>query len=625
VAADSSIPPPSSRPREEIEWRHFTKHRRHRGEAGDFKVNTKFRFYGGGEDQSIDPLIASIEGVGATPAYRGLALAVFEDLELAEFGNRIPFMTFELVADEAAPQVGEILEDASHGWIQSDEQRTASGYAAHGQSQRAALEPLINCFGVRLTQAGGHLSSSGAGPVARIDAQDLGCSVEVQPQPSLKRTRDAEAGIPTSVSITYYDPSRSYQTGQARASVGGLGHTEMRLDAPVVLNADQAKGLAQDFLATQWSAREKLAVQLAPKWMGLIPGDLVAVPGASGTWEVERCVVEGMSLIADLRPSATTASNVGADAGRAFRNPDIPTGATTLMLFDLPTDEEGYVPRLHIGAASPTSGWKPVAIRAVANAEQLTVSSAPRQSVIGRSVGALAGGQALVFDLNNSVEIQLVDTDDWLTSCDDRALANWLNLAVLGDELLQFGSVEATGPGRFRLSRLLRGRRGTEWAMAEHQAAEPFAMLLAGTLATINLPHTAAGSLIAATPLGLGDTGAPAVTKIFNAEGLRPLSPVHLNVAKTSGGGLHLNWVRRSRYAWVWRDEIEAPLGEAQELYRVSISSDAGSVKIDCSTASLSLLPEALKALGSGPATVAVQQIGDRAVSRPVAAQITLT
>ena len=36
-----------------------------------------------------------------TPAYRGLALAVFEDLDLAEFGNRIPVLTFELVADEA--------------------------------------------------------------------------------------------------------------------------------------------------------------------------------------------------------------------------------------------------------------------------------------------------------------------------------------------------------------------------------------------------------------------------------------------------------------------------------------------------------------------------------------------
>src|SRR3569833_336695 len=41
-----------------------------RGAAGDFKVSTKFRFYSGGEDQDLDPLIASVEGLTNTPAYR---------------------------------------------------------------------------------------------------------------------------------------------------------------------------------------------------------------------------------------------------------------------------------------------------------------------------------------------------------------------------------------------------------------------------------------------------------------------------------------------------------------------------------------------------------------------------
>ena len=50
-----------------------------RGEDGDFKVSTEFRVYAGDENQVVDPLIGSIEGVGETPAYRGLSLAVFEN------------------------------------------------------------------------------------------------------------------------------------------------------------------------------------------------------------------------------------------------------------------------------------------------------------------------------------------------------------------------------------------------------------------------------------------------------------------------------------------------------------------------------------------------------------------
>ena len=69
-----------------------------RGAAGDFKTGVgAFRFYAGAEDQEVDPLIAAAEGVSVTPAHRGMAYAVFEDLALADYGNRIPSLTFEVI------------------------------------------------------------------------------------------------------------------------------------------------------------------------------------------------------------------------------------------------------------------------------------------------------------------------------------------------------------------------------------------------------------------------------------------------------------------------------------------------------------------------------------------------
>ena len=84
-----------------------------RGAAADFKVPVTFRFHEGSESQGIDPLIGSIEGIARTPAYRGLALAVFEDLQRAEFGTRIPFLTFEVEEDAETPTLGSILADFS--------------------------------------------------------------------------------------------------------------------------------------------------------------------------------------------------------------------------------------------------------------------------------------------------------------------------------------------------------------------------------------------------------------------------------------------------------------------------------------------------------------------------------
>lgn len=80
-----------------------------RGAADDLKVGGTLRVYNGAYDQAPDPLIASAEGPARCPAYRGLAYVVFEDLDLSEFYNRIPALTFEVLADNGDVTLAEIV------------------------------------------------------------------------------------------------------------------------------------------------------------------------------------------------------------------------------------------------------------------------------------------------------------------------------------------------------------------------------------------------------------------------------------------------------------------------------------------------------------------------------------
>jgi hypothetical protein len=48
------------------------------------------QLYTGTESQNPDPLIQGDKGVDATPAFRGLGYAVWEDFPLANFANRVP-------------------------------------------------------------------------------------------------------------------------------------------------------------------------------------------------------------------------------------------------------------------------------------------------------------------------------------------------------------------------------------------------------------------------------------------------------------------------------------------------------------------------------------------------------
>ncbi len=55
------------------------------------------RTYKGTSVQQPDPKIVAVEGADHAPAYRGIAYVVLEDLELGQFGNRVPQLTFEVM------------------------------------------------------------------------------------------------------------------------------------------------------------------------------------------------------------------------------------------------------------------------------------------------------------------------------------------------------------------------------------------------------------------------------------------------------------------------------------------------------------------------------------------------
>ncbi|MFW2543534.1 baseplate multidomain protein megatron [Primorskyibacter sp. 2E107] len=58
------------------------------------------RIYRGTHDQLPDPKMEAVEGTGMVPGYRGTAYVVMEDLQLSEFGNRIPQFSFEVTRPE---------------------------------------------------------------------------------------------------------------------------------------------------------------------------------------------------------------------------------------------------------------------------------------------------------------------------------------------------------------------------------------------------------------------------------------------------------------------------------------------------------------------------------------------
>ncbi len=591
-----------------------------RGVAGDFKVGCTFRFHPGSEGQAVDPLIAAIEGVGTTPAYRGLALAIFEDLMLGDFGNRIPSLTFELIADSGGIGLGAILDDASEGVIECDDARSVAGYALYGQDIESAVAPLVEAFALDLTDDGDAFRVATATAARILLREEMGAAIDVAGSPMVERSLLPAASIPTALTLTYYDPSRDYQAGQARASFPSVSKARRSIALPCVLDAATAKSLADTLLSRAWAMRDRLVVRLSPDHLDLVPGELVRPEAIAGDWIVDEVAIERMVVTASLRPAWRSAGTRLADPGRPLVQPDVVALPTRLALFDLTDigEDMARAPSLQLAAASPSGAFRAVPIRIEINGTMIDSQTAGTEAILGTATSMLGAGQSAVIDQENAVEVLLANPDHWLQSCDDAALVGGANLAVVGDELIQFGDVEPIAPGRLRLSRLLRGRRGSEWAMAAHVAGEPFLLIDARALKGISASASAIGTGVTVTAFGPANAGQePVVTRIVEGEAARPLSPAQLSGQMRADGSLELGWTRRSRRGFAWIDAVDVPSDPDLSGYRIMVSGSTATAEFSVTEPWLVVSAAELANLGIGPWIITARQIGSIGLSRP--------
>ncbi|MGN6277181.1 MAG: phage tail protein [Sphingomonas sp.] len=590
-----------------------------RGSAGDFKTETGFRVHLGGEDQVVDPLIASAEGAGVTPAMRGGAYAVFENFQLADYGNRIPSLTFEIEADDGAVSAGAIAAELSDGLVTGDGAALPiGGFSAYGDSVRAVLDTLATASGAWFAPEGAALAMVSAGE-ASATVSDDGVAASGAGAP---RTRSIApmASVPKTVSLGYYDPARDYQTGLQRARRPGAGITDRGVDMPAVLSAGDAKTMAEAILARAETGRETRKVATGWASLGVAPGAVVAIAGEGGRWRVSGWSLKEMVLQLDLVRLTAAPIAASASSGRVLATPDLPIGTTVLHAFEAPPldDQVLNAPRLLIAACGTGAGWRKAALLLSQDdgASWSNIGGTAAAAVMGSLASVPGLASAWIGDARDAFEVDLVHDRMTLSDADDAALDGGANLALVGDELMQFGRAEPLGGVRWRLSVLWRGRRGTEAAIGTQAVGDRFVLIAPDQVAMATLPISAIGSTIRVIASGVGDVAGPAMSDAgVTGLSVLPPSPVHLNAELPPNGDVALSWIRRSRAGWQWIDGVDAPLSEEREAYRVVlVGSDGSSRTLDVDTQGMIL---AAADRGTGELTVTVRQIGLYGESAP--------
>jgi hypothetical protein len=589
-----------------------------RGGAGDFKVRTGFRLHPGGEDQAADPLIGAAEGIAMAPAHRGLAYAVFEDLELGEFGNRIPALTFEVTADAGAIAAGAIVSELGEGAIDGgDATPMLAGFSAYGASVRAAIETLAGASGAWFRAEPELLSlCAGSGPAIAVD--DSGAGSVSRRNLRAVRTIAAPDSAPRSLSLSYYEPERDYQTGVQRAARPGAGTREARLELAAAMPAGAAKTLAEAGLARFDLERERRTLALGWSALGVRPGERVTIAGEPGVWRVDRWSLESMVVTLECLRIIPAMLPAEASGGRVLPAPDLAIGTTIVHAFELPPldDALANVPRFAVAAAGSEPGWRSAALLLSVDdgATWAPAGATGLPAVLGHVVTLPDAVPAGLTDRISRIDIALAHAGMLLADADDAALDAGANLAMIGGELIQFAHAEPLGGPLWRLSGLWRGRRGTEQSIGTQTVGDAFVLLTRDALATHDLPGISPGSRIRLLAQGVGDIEAAATSALATGISFAPPAPVHLAAMEAAGGMTEIRWVRRSRIGWRWVDGLDAPLGEESERYRVTIAPVGGGERIVEVGAPVFVLTPEERSAGN---TIQVRQIGTHAVSPP--------
>ena len=148
-----------------------------------------------------------------------------------------------------------------------------------------------------------------------------------------------------------------------------------------------------------------------------------------------------------------------------------------------------------------------------------------------------------------------------------------------GEITLQAGSAELIAPGRYRMTRLLRGQRGTEFTMGNPAPTGARVVVLDEALTPLPISE---GELGIPWNWRIGPASRPFADETYVAQsftpggvGLRPFAVGHVAQPWLTGrvpGDLTISWIRRSRAlaADSWA-AAEVPLGEETEAYLLEI------------------------------------------------------
>lgn len=418
--------------------------------------------------------------------------------------------------------------------------------------------------------------------------------------------RRQEIELPMNASMTFIDLDRDYQENTVSAkrmrypNPTVYSDNQDDLGLPVVMQATAAQRILDKLFYSAWNERDTFDMRLPQTFSYLTPADPVTFTLADG--RQYRCRIGKCDVGADftlavqlLVESATQFESLAtADAGTPWPGSHsvLAPILSRLTLLDTPllrdVDDLGgrSIRAYWAGGSNKRDGtWTGGLLQmSVDTSAWDTIDTADTEATWGIVETAPADPSSCFHtQLDGTLTVRVIGGQYDPTTISDLELLNLGNPMALiksnGEvEVLQFRDVTDHGSGRYTLSVLLRGRRGTDTMATGHANGERFVFLTETTINDMALPLTerAASEYWRLVTNGMLAGTAQIISGVFNARDQMPYAPVDVD-ATLNGSDIDLTWVRRTRIGGDLMDGTgTVPLHETSEAYEVDILDGPG-------------------------------------------------
>lgn len=458
---------------------------------------------------------------------------------------------------------------------------------------RAGIEPLQGAFPFDALQAGYQIKfvrRGSASSVATIPFSDLVKPEGKSDTALISMPREMDTQLPWRVSVTHLDYEREYDQGEQyaeRLNTKSVNITTQEM--AVVMTADEAARVADSLLYLYWMERSSAQFSIPPSYRALEPCDVITVSAFGGTQKlrIKEITYEAdgsLAISAVYAGNAVYSSTLSGGTASVSKAPVSIQGPTTAALLDIPLlRDQDNLAGFPVALCGYSSGWRGATLFKSDDGGQswLGLASFSSPSAIGIATTALSSpATTALIDTASVLSVSLYSGS--LSSVTEAQMFNGANHFAYGAdgrwEIIAAENCVMQGDGTYKLSNLLRGRFGTEWAMGNHIAGDMIVLLSPLTLQFIDSNINAIGvsKVYKAVTYGYSLDSAAGISLTYRGVNLKCLAPVYLNGDRhPTSNDWNLSWIRRTRIGGEWRDGVDATLGESSEAYEVDIYSSA--------------------------------------------------